>query len=271
MQAMVFVAIVGVIVALVTDCSRTDALLHNDYQGANMHNARVSLLATFIVLSAAPAAAATAAATATAAAAPPVQTEAVYMARCRSETIARTPALVAQAESICRSNWEQVVAAGPMADALLSAAPRLGSAFNPAAVKVALPSVQWAARPMEGTVASGRMGEIVVTATRMPVLGLTQSWFKEGEPIPFQLEEALRGRGATLTMIACLSFGAAESTRVYRVAAAGKSPFALTIAQRGAAVASQSSDFNASADFSGRMPALADLRRDGSEWAAACL
>jgi hypothetical protein len=101
-------------------------------------------------------------------------------------------------------------------------------------------------------------------------LGATLRWFKDGEPIPFNLEEALRVRGVALTMIGCLAFGAAEDTRVYRAAVTGKAPFALTIARREAAVASQSSDFSAVADFSGRMPTLAQLKRDGSEWTPAC-
>jgi hypothetical protein len=198
-----------------------------------------------------------------------VETEAGYIARCRMQTVSRTPALAAQADAICRANWQMVVAAAPIADALLAAAPRQGAAFDPAALRTVLPSVQWAARPEQGAVASGRVMEIYVAATRMPVLGLTLSWFKEGESIPFLLEDALRVRGATLLMIGCPSFGASESTRVYRVAAGGKPPFTLTIA-REAAVASQSSDFNASTDFSGRLPRLVDLRRDGNEWAANC-
>lgn len=76
--------------------------------------------------------------------------------------------------------------------------------------------------------------------------------------------------GAALTLIACQAFGAAEDTRISRVAASGKSPFMLTIGRREAAVASQSSDFSASSDFSGQAPSLAALRRDGGEWQPTC-
>lgn len=199
-----------------------------------------------------------------------VENEAAYIARCRNETIANYPAALAQADSICQSNWTQIVVAGPMANAILTVAPRQGVAFDPASVRVALSSVRWAASPDQGTVVSGRLGDVDVAARRMPAPGVTFQWFKNGETIPFNLEEGLRVRGAALTLIACQAFGAAEDTRIYRVAASGKSPFMLTIGRREAAVASQSSDFSASSDFSGQVPSLAALRRDGSEWQPTC-
>lgn len=199
-----------------------------------------------------------------------VENQAAYLVRCRNQTIARFPNVRAQADSICQSNWMEIVAAGEMADTILTAAPREGAAFDPIAMRTALGSVQWAARPEQGTVASGRLGDLYVAVTRMPAPGAIIRWFKEGEPIPFNLDEALRVRGATLTMIACLAFGSSEDTRVYHVSASGKAPFALTVSRREAALASQSSDFSASADFSGIMPSLAELRRETSEWQSAC-
>jgi hypothetical protein len=71
-------------------------------------------------------------------------------------------------------------------------------------------------------------------------------------------------------MIACQSYGSSEGTHVYGVSAPGKAPFALTIAFMNAAVASQSSSFTATADFSGRMPSLAALRRAGGDWTPTC-
>ena len=196
--------------------------------------------------------------------------QAAYLTRCRTETIARFPTARAQADSICQSRWSEVIAAGPMADAIITATPREGAAFDPASVRTALPQVRWAGTPTQGTVASGRLNDIYVAATRTPAPGLTINWSKEGEPIPFNLADAVRVRGGALTMIGCLSFGGSEQTTVYQVRVPGKSPFALTIAARNAAVASQSSDYSVSADFSGRMPSLATLRRDGSEWQATC-
>ena len=71
-------------------------------------------------------------------------------------------------------------------------------------------------------------------------------------------------------MIGCFSFGAAEGGRTYRVAAPGRAPFAVAINFREAAVASQSSSFGATADFSSRVPTLASLKRDGNDWTASC-
>jgi len=175
-----------------------------------------------------------------------------YIAQCRGEFSAAYPNARAQADSICTAQWEEVAAAGPMAGALLAWAPAPGGAFNPSAAD---------ARSLRG---------LEVSVNRPTAPGVTISWFRNGEPIPFRLEDALRVRGAELTPIGCLSFGASEGHRVYRVAAAGKAAFALTISYRSAAVASQSSDFSAIADYSGRTPTLAALRRDGNDWSPAC-
>ena len=199
-----------------------------------------------------------------------VETEATFVARCRAETIARFPGARAQAESICRSIWMQIAAASPMADVLIAAAPSAGTSFDPSAARTQLPLVRWAARPAQGSVASGKLGDIEVVIKSTPAPGLTLAWSKGGEPIPFNLAEALKGRGAALATIGCLSFGSSESTQVYRVAAPGKAVFALTIASREAAVASQSSSFIATAAYGGEMPTLATLRRDGSEWFPTC-
>lgn len=196
--------------------------------------------------------------------------QAAYLARCQRETVAQWPGAAAQAEAICRSKWDQITATAPLAEAMLGLAPASGAAFNPAGVPAQMASVRWRARAAKGMAASGRLGALDVSVTGAPAPGVRFEWFKNGEPIPFDLEGALAVRGATLALIGCQSFGAAEGARVYRVSAPGKAPFALTINFRSAAVASQSSSYAAAADFSARPPSLASLRRDGSEWAAAC-
>jgi hypothetical protein len=198
-----------------------------------------------------------------------VEDKAAYLARCQQETLAQYPGVKAQVDSICGSKWDMIVETGPMAEAMLALAPAEGAAFDPDGARAQADSVKWG-KKQKGQVVSGKLGEIHVGVTRKPVLGAAFSWFKEGTPIPFDLEGALSVRGVALSMIGCLSFGAAESTRVYRATMAGKGPFALTVAARGAALASQSSDYSATADFSGKMPTLAALKRDGSEWAARC-
>lgn len=184
-----------------------------------------------------------------------IETQGAYVARCKAETIAAYPGARAQADTICASKWEQVVAAAPIADAVLALAPAPGAAFNPAAVRAR-------AATMRG---------FTVSANPPPhPAGVTIAWRRDGEPIPFNVEDALRGRGATLSMIACLAAGAGEQTRIWRAAAPGKAPFVLTVAFREAEVASQSSDFSATADYTARIPTLATLRRDGIDWTASC-
>lgn len=180
--------------------------------------------------------------------------EAAYMARCRRETLAAYPGAAAQVDSICASTWEQVIAAGPMADVILAVAPAPGGAFNTADAR---------------TRAASLRGYETVVGGSAPAALLIQ-WFRNGEPIPFNLEDALRVRGATVAMIGCQSFGAGEGSRLYRIDAAGKAPFALTVSFRNAAVASQSSDFAASADYSGRIPTLADINRREQAFEATC-
>ena len=182
---------------------------------------------------------------------PAAQPQAAYTAQCQRDFIAQYPNARAQAASICASQWEQVVAAGPMADALLAAAPAAGAGFDAAAARGAVQGL----RGYQTNVAPARV---------------TISWFRNGEPIPFRLEDALRVRGANVAMIGCMRMGFGEGSSVYRVAAPGKAPFTLTISSREAAVASQSSDFAADAAYAGAAPTLAQLRRDGMDWTPTC-
>lgn len=178
---------------------------------------------------------------------------AAFMTRCRAETLKAWPGAKAQLESICGSKWGEAVAAAPIANALLAAAPAPGAKFVAA-------NAQKAAAALKGFTASAKAAP--------PTLSI--NWYADGEPIPFNIEDALRARGAALTNIACLSYGASEGARAWRVAAPGKAPFALTVNFRNAAVASQSSDFTTTGDYSGKMPTLAALKRDGSEWTETC-
>lgn len=198
---------------------------------------------------------------------PVVESQVSYVARCKRELIAAEPRARAQADSICQSNWGMIVAAGPLADTLLALAPAAGTHFEPMAAKARATGVRWAPRAAKGQSAAGKVGETTVV---LKPASAELGWFKNGDTIPFNLEQALRVRGVAPVMIGCLAYGAAESTSVYRVAPAGKAPFVLTVARREAAVASQSSDYNVTADFSGRPNTLATLRRSGDEWAPTC-
>lgn len=208
--------------------------------------------------------------TAAAQTAPGVENQSAYVARCKRETIAAWPGARAQAESICQSNWQMIVATGPLAEALLAVAPPPGAPFDAAAAKARATGVRWAPRVAKGQSGAGRLGDIAVALTPAPSAGASFSWFKNGEPIPFNLEQALRVRGVPPAMIGCVKTGVGEDSAVYRVAPAGKAPFVLTVARREAAVASQSSDYNVTADFSGRPVTLASLNRRGEGYEARC-
>lgn len=198
--------------------------------------------------------ASTAASAAAAAAAPVVEDRAAYLVRCKRETMAAYPTPAAQADSICASKWDEIVAARPMSAALFAVAPAPNVAFNAAAARRQI----------------GMLGDIAVMVTGAPKAGVSFSWFKNGDVIPFNLEDSLRVRGAQVTMIACQQFGAGEGTHIYRATLPGKAPFTLTVSFRNAAVASQSSDYNVAADFTGIIPTLAGLNRNGDEYTAAC-
>ena len=193
-----------------------------------------------------------------------------FNTRCRREILAQSPGAAAQADAICGSKWDMITATGPMGDAVLLLAPPPGATFDPAGARGRLTTVLWSAKPGKDVVASGRLGELEVRVARTPVAGATFDWFKDGTPIPFDLPETLKVRGAKLAMVGCLDFGVGEGGRVYRVTAPGKAPFTLSISFREAAVASQSSSFTATADYGGQLPTLTALRRDGSEWSTAC-
>lgn len=193
-------------------------------------------------------------ASAATAAAPAVEDRAAYLVRCKRETMAAYPTPAAQADSICASKWDEVVAARPMAAALFAVAPAPNVTFNADAAKRQI----------------GTLGDIEVMVTAAPKAGVSFSWFKNGDVIPFNLEDSLRVRGAQIVMIACQQFGAGEGTRFYRATLPGKAPFALTVSFRNAAVASQSSDYNVAADFTGIIPTLAALNRNGDEYTATC-
>jgi hypothetical protein len=88
--------------------------------------------------------------------------------------------------------------------------------------------------------------------------------------IPYDVVEALRGRGADVSLAACLRLGPDEASKLYRVSAPGRASLALSLSERTAPTANAASFYNVAVDLSGRMPTLAELRRDGSEWNATC-
>ncbi len=201
-----------------------------------------------------------------------VESQSDFIARCTRETIAANPQSQSWAENVCRANWDRVVAAQPMVEAMLAAVPETAAPINVSALPDRLVTIQWAAQPVENAVATGRLANLDASVEDAPQPRLSFSWAAVGELVPFDPEQALRGRGAELSLVACQAFGMSATSKVFHVTLPGRAPFGLTIHSRGAPTANASAYFNASVDLAGQLPSLEDLRADPStgEWSAIC-
>jgi len=198
-----------------------------------------------------------------------LETQESFVARCVQETIAANPESANWAESMCTENWTNAVNAGPMADAILAAAPASAQAVDPSTLSGTLSMVTWDARAEGVLVASGRLGDALsVQVERAPSLNFY--WSEVGMPIPYDVVEALKARGSEATLVGCMSFGAGEVNRSFRITASGHAPFTLGVYARMAPTANASSFYNVGADLSGRAKTLADLGNSGDEWTATC-
>lgn len=197
------------------------------------------------------------------------ETQASYVARCTAAMVALNPSAGEWAPAQCQQQWEMVVAAGPVAEAILAAAPVSGAA-DPAALRTRLAAVQWDARPEGALIASGRMGAALSVQVDRAGPSLNFHWSQAGQPIPYNIVEALRGRGAEVTMVGCYAMGMGENNESYRVVAAGRAPFALSVYAREAPTASANAFYNVGVSLSGQVKTLAQLHREDSTWNATC-
>ncbi len=192
-----------------------------------------------------------------------------FIARCRRDVVAQNPRAGEWAGAQCQEDWEKVVSAGPMADAILAAAPVSGAA-DPATLRGRLSMIQWDARPEGTLIASGRIGRALSVQVDRAGPSLKFFWQETGALIPYDVIEALRGRGAEVTMVGCMIFGVGEANKLYRVSAPGHAPLALSLYDRGAPTANAASFYNVGINLSGQVQTLAQLRRDGNDWNATC-
>ncbi len=197
------------------------------------------------------------------------ETQAGYIARCTRDVIAQNPRAGEWAPAQCQQQWETIVAAGPMAEAILAAAPVSGAA-DPATLRTRLAMIQWDARPEGTLIASGRLGRALSVQVDRAGPSLNFYWSEAGAAIPYDVLGALRGRGAEVTMIGCYTLGMGENNESYRVAAAGHAPFALSVYGRMAPTANANSFYNVGAGLSGQLQTLAQLRGEDSSWNATC-
>ncbi|GAM97052.1 hypothetical protein U91I_00674 [alpha proteobacterium U9-1i] len=197
-----------------------------------------------------------------------IETQAAFVARCTRELIAANPESQRWAGDQCAQQWQAVVAAGPWAEAFLAVAPASGERVAAAQVRTRVTQVRWNARPDGTLVAQGRLGNADAQVETNGNFSLM--WSAVGEMSPYDVIEALRGRGAEVTMLGCSQLGAGEFNKAYRVTATGRAPFQLSLYDRGAPTANASSFYNATIVTSGQVQTLAQLRADGSDWAASC-
>jgi len=200
--------------------------------------------------------------------------QAAFTAECRKSTLAANPKAAPWVDDHCKESWAKVVAAAPIADALLAAVPaNAGEAITVPALQARLKQVRWGTKPARGMAASGTLGKLTAAvAGGASADTLSFGWQATGAEVPFDTEGALRARGVRLDPVGCLAFGAGEVTRAYVATAPGRAPFSLTVAMRGAPTANAMSSYSASADLHGRLPTLAGLRtRDmDTGWSEKC-
>lgn len=145
--------------------------------------------------------------------------------------------------------------AEPVADTLLAAVPKAGSAPTLAGMKAAMPGVRWAPAAQRGTLASGRLPPFAVAVLGAGAPQTVQlSWHATGQPLPLDLQAALAARGARLTMVSCEKLGVGEGTRSYVGQVPGRAPFGLVVDQREAPTADAQSRYVATLIVAGPMP-----------------
>lgn len=199
-----------------------------------------------------------------------------FLAGCRSDLKARYPNMTkANIDSSCVPGWDLVVAAGPMADAVLAAVPaRAGEALTVPALKSRLPQLRWLPVKAAPKTPVARLGALEVTVDGVaPAKAISFHWSSaDGEGLAYDLPGALAARGAKVTPLGCYNFGAAEVTRAYAVTAPGRPPFGVEVSVRTAAMANQQSFQGMSADLTGKVPTLASLKAQYRDppWQAVC-
>ncbi len=186
----------------------------------------------------------------------------LLLADCRKDLATRYPKMTrSNIDSFCIPRWDRVVAAGPIADAMLAAVPaRPGEAVTLAALKTRLPQARWLGAAKANTPV-GQLGKVEIAvdgATTLKTVTFRWSGGAGAEPA-YDLPGALAARGATVKPLGCYDFGAAEVDRVYVVTAPGRPPFGLETYDHAAAVASQATSQSMAADLSGRVPTVASL------------
>ena len=169
------------------------------------------------------------------ASAPAANAQAAFITSCTQRVIAQNANMRPYAADQCQQEWQTIVDAGPMADAILAAAPVSG-ATDAATLRTRLTMVNWRGRPEGTLLAQGALGNLEVQVDRQGP-SLNFFWSETGALIPYDLLGALLQRGAAADMVACSALGVGENSKVYRVTAPGRAPFQLSLYDRNAPTA----------------------------------
>jgi hypothetical protein len=176
---------------------------------------------------------------------PVIQTEAAFVGACEQEWVQREPAAARWARSECQVKWRRALAAGPMAESILSLSVAEGGAARPQA---SVPTAR-AAMPAG------------VTVSRREA-GIRFDWQEPGSEGRYNVTGALRSRGVALKSLGCPQYPGASMGRekVMLATPPGRKPIVVTVYSRGAPTGFEPGVYEVDADFSGVVPDMAALR-----------
>ena len=177
-----------------------------------------------------------------------------FLAQCRRDYVKADASAARWADDQCKSDWQRVVAAGPVAEAMLAVLPAPGERPSLAVVRQRAAGVRWAARAEARQSASGSLSGVAVHTEGNPPTAFGMGWMQVGAEIPYDVANALRARGVTMTEMSCEKIGTGEGNRTYAGTAPGRAPFTLIIDQRTAPTGDATSYYGASGRLDGRHP-----------------
>ena len=180
--------------------------------------------------------------------------QATFLARCRADYVKAEASAARWADGQCKDDWQRVVAAGPVAEAMLAVLPAPGERPTLATVRQRATGVRWAARAEPRQSASGTLSGVDVHIEGNPPTAFGMGWMEVGAEIPYDVANALRARGVTMTEMSCEKIGTGEGNRTYAGTAPGRAPFTLAIDQRTAPTGNANSYYGASVRLDGRHP-----------------
>ncbi len=178
--------------------------------------------------------------------------QSAFQAHCVKKYTAQEASAAKWAPDQCKEDWKIVTNSLPAADLIIAALPKAGENQNLAQLKQKLPMVKWL-RNQAPYLATGTLGDLTVHIDGPGTPGnLILNWTRTGEMIPFNIIDALRQRGAKLTMTSCEKLGTGEGNRSYAGALPGHAPFNLSIDQRTAPTGDAMSYYGLTLNLTGK-------------------